>query len=252
MERADVIDGKIAFAGASPYEMMVLPNFETMTPEFLEYVISLVERGAKVIGSPPLKSPSLTDYPNCDNQVKELVKKLWTSQQAPDNINAITHGKGKIYWGGELSKLPANQLYPSYKSTVEILSGLKVKEDFISDNHTIRFGHRKTADKEIYFVANRTNDFQTTKCTFRAVGEPELWLATTGHTRKIENYSVENGLTTIILEFFPFESFFVTFSKGKEKRPLVNKGQSNFPVFKEIKSLTGEWNVSFNPKFGGL
>ena len=61
MERAIVEDGKIVFPGATSYEVMVLPSFETMTPELLERIISLVEDGATIIGSPPLKSPSETN-----------------------------------------------------------------------------------------------------------------------------------------------------------------------------------------------
>ncbi len=60
MERAEVKNGKIVFPGASSYEIMVLPNFETMTPELLEKITSMVEKGARIIGTPPVKSPSLT------------------------------------------------------------------------------------------------------------------------------------------------------------------------------------------------
>jgi hypothetical protein len=66
MERATVENGKIVFSGATSYELLVLPNFETMTPELLEKITSLVEKGAKIIGNAPVKSPSLVDYPNCD------------------------------------------------------------------------------------------------------------------------------------------------------------------------------------------
>jgi len=48
MERADVENGKIVFPGASSYELMVLPNFETMTPALLKKITSLVEKGAEV------------------------------------------------------------------------------------------------------------------------------------------------------------------------------------------------------------
>jgi len=86
-----------------------------------------------------------------------------------------------------------------------------ITEDFKSGNNTIRFGHRKSDDKEIYFVANRTDKFQLTECSFRAEGEPELWINKTGETRKITNYSVENGVTRIPMEYFAYESFFITF-----------------------------------------
>lgn len=247
MDWATVENGKIAFPGATSYEIMVLPNFETMTPELLRKITSLVEKGAKVIGVPPLKSPSLVNYPNCDNEVKNLAEKLWGALQTPTEFNEISFGAGSVFWGGNLV---SEELYPTYKSTVELLSKLNIAEDFKSASNTIRFGHRKTDDKDIYFIANRTNDFQKTACTFRAVGEPEIWIGTTGETRKLTNYRVENGMTTIPMEFFPYESFFVTFS-GKAHKSASNKDESNFPVFTEIKTIEGAWNVSFNPKFGG-
>jgi len=156
MERATVENGRITFPGASSYEIMVLPTFETMTPELLKTIIGLVEKGAKIIGKPPLKSPSLMDYPNCDKEVVELSKKLWCSLQTPNDKREIKYGKGSVYWGGELHKLTADELYPSYKSTLEILLELNIAADFTSANNTIRFGHRKTANKDIYFIANRT------------------------------------------------------------------------------------------------
>lgn len=250
MERAEVENGKIVFPGATSYEIMVLPNFETMTPELLKTIIALVEKGAKIIGTPPLKSPSLMGYPNCDKEVVELAKKLWGSLKTPEATSEMKYGKGTIFWGGELHNLPANELYPSYKNTVKILSELNIAEDFKSANNTIRFGHRKTDDKDIYFIANRTNDFQKTACTFRASGEPEIWMGTTGETRKITNYTTKNGLTTIPLEFFPYESYFVTFS-GSNVKPASNQEAGNFPVFTEVKTIEGAWDVSFNSKFGG-
>ncbi|NQU51406.1 MAG: glycosyl hydrolase [Bacteroidetes bacterium] len=251
LERADVENGKIVFPGASSYEIMVLPNFETMTSELLEKITSLIEKGAKIIGKPPLKSPSLTDFPNCDNQVKTLADKLWGSIETPGKLSERIIGEGSIYWGGNLSNMTSDILYPSYENTAELLSQLNISEDFSSKNNTIRFGHRKTADKDIYFVANRTASFQTTECVFRAEGEPELWIGTTGETRKIRDYSVENGMTTIPLQFFPHESFFITFSTTEEQKAIARTGKGNFLVFNKLKTIEGAWNVSFDSKLGG-
>jgi len=227
---------------------MMLPNFKTMTPELLEKITSLVEKGARIIGEPPVKSPSLSDYPNCDTRVKALAEKFWGSLQTPDQLSKKNYGEGTIYWGGNLAP---NELYPSYKSTVELLSKIHIPIDFKSGNNTIRFGHRKTEDKDIYFITNRTDSFQKTECTFRATGQPEIWIGTTGETRKITNYKVENGIITIPLEFFPYESFFVTFSGIHQKEESTKKGTGNFPSFTELKAISGAWNVSFDPKFGG-
>lgn len=252
LERADVKDGKVVFPGASSYEVMVLPNFKTMTPALLEKITSLVKSGAKIIGTPPLKSPSLVDYPNCDNQVLAMAEELWGTLESPQNLEQRKFGEGMIFWGGNLHNAETlGALYPDYESTVEILSLIGIHQDFNSKNNSIRYGHRKTTNKDIYFIANRTDTFQTTECNFRASGNPEIWITATGESRKIADYTVKNGITSIPMEFFPYESFFIVFVENKSSNSTTEKSEPNFLNLKEIKTLEGEWEVSFNPKMGG-
>ncbi len=248
MEGADVENGKIVFPGATSYEIMVLPYFKTMTPELLEKITSLVEKGAKVIGIPPLKSPSLTDYPDCDEKVKQMAEGLWGSLDEPQELTERKQGEGAVYWGGNLR---SGSLYPSYKSTVELLSRLNIPADFKSGNNTIRFGHRRTADKDIYFIANRTGEAQKTNCTFRASGTPEIWSGVDGSTRHLQQYKTKDGMTTIDLKFVPFESYFIVFNRNAANKSETGNGKANFPVFTTLKTIEGPWDVSFDPKFGG-
>jgi hypothetical protein len=252
MERAEVKNGKIVFPGASSYEIMVLPGFKTMTPELLEKIASMVEEGASIIGTPPVKSPSLTGYPDCDNQVKRMAEKLWGTLQTPDNISERTYGEGIIFWGGELSiEYSDTTLYPDYRNTGEILGRMNIQEDFVSESNTIRFGHRKTEKKEIFFVANRTGEFQKTACVFRATGEPELWEGVTGGSRKLQHYFARDGMTTIDLKFHPYESYFIIFQRKEASRPHAKDGYSNFPEYMQIKTLEGPWELAFDPVWGG-
>ena len=250
IEHAKVENGKIVFPEASSYEILVLPNFKSTTPELLQKIATLLEDGAKIMGSPPSKSPSLKDFPDCDNQVSKLAERLWGSLHEPKENIERRYGKGAIYWGGLWSNLPDSILYPTYASTGALLSSLDVPQDFKSEKNVIRFGHRRMEERDIYFVANRTNDFQKVTCTFRAIGQPELWMGTTGEIRKIGHYAVENGLTTIPMEFYPYESFIVAFS-GDYEKSAINLGDQNFPVFREVKTIEGAWDVSFNAKYGG-
>ena len=48
------------------YTVSPLPKVETMTPQLLRRIKELVEAGATVLGTRPLKSPSLVDFPECD------------------------------------------------------------------------------------------------------------------------------------------------------------------------------------------
>ena len=252
LERADVENGKIVFRGATSYEILVLPNFKTMTPELLKRIALLVEKGATIIASPPQKSPSLSNYPECDDEVKSLSEKLWGSLTAPHKISSVKYGKGMIYWGGELSgEYSDTTLYPAYESTVRLLSQLNIREDFSSENNSIRFGHRQTEERDIYFVANRTDEYQKTGCLFRATGEPELWKGVDGESVKLQQYITEDGITSVDLEFAPYESYFIIFQRKTASRTVVKMGKPNFPELKTIKTIEGSWDVAFDPEWGG-
>jgi hypothetical protein len=67
----------------------------------LRRIKELVADGATVVGSPPLKSPSLSDYPRCDAEVKTLARELWGGGEPPAEITERRFGKGRIIWGGE-------------------------------------------------------------------------------------------------------------------------------------------------------
>jgi hypothetical protein len=58
------------------YRLLVLPRSETMTPALLAKVAELAEAGVAIIGAPPIASPSLSGYPQCDEQVQEMAEVL--------------------------------------------------------------------------------------------------------------------------------------------------------------------------------
>ena len=248
MDRAEVKDGLITFPGGSSYRLMVLPQVETMTPALLAKIRDLVKAGATVVGTPPLKSPSLAGYPLCDAEVQALAKDLWGTQDAPLTAAKRSYGNGLIHWGGELSpKSPL--LYPSYDLTASLLAGMGVKEDFTTTG-PIRYGHRRTNDRDIYFVSNRTGAPIQADCRFRVgQGSPRLWDPVTGEQRPLLQFEHADGVTVVPMEFDAFQSFFVVFG-GKDEKPIA-KAEMNFPELKPIQELSGAWEVAFDPKWGG-
>ena len=64
----------------------------------------LVAAGAVVAGSRPAKSPSLSGYPACDAEVRQLTRELWGSGEPPAEITERAYGKGRLFWGGILQK----------------------------------------------------------------------------------------------------------------------------------------------------
>ncbi|RYX82089.1 hypothetical protein EON83_20975 [bacterium] len=92
--RASVKNGNIVLPDGTTYRVLVLPSVDTMTPELLSKISSLVKAGATIMGMPPVNSPSLSNYPNSDAQVKALATELWG--KAPYAASRKV-GKGKVF-----------------------------------------------------------------------------------------------------------------------------------------------------------
>jgi hypothetical protein len=148
---------------------------------------------------------------------------------------------------GEKQTLPP--LYPTYDLTASLLAGMKVKEDFTATG-PVRYGHRRTNDRDIYFLSNRTGDPIKADCRFRVgQGSPQLWDPVTGEQRPLPQFERADGLTSIPMAFDAFQSFFVVFGGKDEKAP--SKREKNFRELKLGQELPGAWDVAFDPKWGG-
>ena len=246
MARAEVKDGRIAFPEGSSYRLMVLPQVETMTPGLLTKIRDLVKAGATIVGAPPLKSPSLMNYPACDDEVQALAKDLWGSTDQQKTAIKRNYGKGVVHWGGEPTE--SAELYPSYDVTAALLQGMGVMEDFTATG-PVRYGHRRTGDRDIYFISNRTDAPIKAECRFRVGhGNPQLWDPVSGEQRPLLNFERRDGQTAVPIEFAAFQSFFVVFD---EKDILLAKSGENFPAAKRFQELSGAWEVEFDSKWGG-
>ena len=83
LHRMTVKDGRIVLPDGMSYKLLVLPASRTMTPELLAKIKQMVEQGANIVGPKPEKSPSLTNYPQCDEEVAKLAGELWGDTSTP-------------------------------------------------------------------------------------------------------------------------------------------------------------------------
>ena len=248
MEKASVVDGKISFPEATNYELLVLPNMEYMRPELLAFIEKLIINGAKVIGNPYTKSPSLMDYPEADEEVNKLSKKIWGATKAPNEFSSRKYGEGKIYFGGELTKKEEQTLYPSYGEITKVLKDLKIEPDFVGDEK-LRYIHRKEKGTDIYFLSNTLDEKISINANFRVAGKkPSLWHSDSGRIINLPNYKDNDKTTEIPLIFEPHESYFVIFSKEEF---IEEKPDENFYDLETLLTIDGKWEVNFDPKWGG-
>ena len=199
--QATVKDGRIVLPSGMSYAVLVLPKTDRMTPPLAARIRDLVKDGATVLGPKPVQSPSLQDYPKCDEQVHAIGDEMWGT----DAKGASEHdfGKGKVY---------------SEHSLAEVLTAASVKPDFevpTDSRARLVFIHRLAGDDDIYFVSNQQNGFVQTQCTFRVSGKvPQLWHPDSGVIERAPVYSEADGRTTVLLQFDPVGSVFVIFRKG--------------------------------------
>ncbi len=183
-----------------------------------------------------------------------------TSWSAAKKLGSGTMGP----WGLKGTRSAGSGLYPDYSETAEVLREMGITEDFISDG-PIRYGHRRTENEEIYFVANTANKRVETTCRFRVEnGRPELWDPMTAEMRPLATFTHEDKVTSIPMTFEAHQSFFVVFPKkvsgvGCPSFPKATAGRQvsgasdpykNSRVLEPVMDIGGPWAVSFDSEWG--
>jgi hypothetical protein len=259
IKNATVKDNRIVFPGGASYRILVLPKVETMTPELVEKIGSLVRDGAAVYGNPPKKSPSLTNYPECDRKVKELAESIWAVSERPIELTERHLGRGSIWWDGELTMFkPVNKdltdpsfLYPDYNETVNIIQKKGVLPDF-STAGSIRYIHKALVDRDIYFISNRTGLLVNDTCLFRDGSKnAELWDAVTAEITSLPCFTAKNGSIAVHVRLEPYQSYFVVFYHSNRTQNQTFGVPEAFRDKETIKILDERWNVAFDTAWGG-
>lgn len=244
LKDAKVLDHRIVFPSGASYRVLVLPDVETMTPELLSKISSLVKAGAAVVGNPPLKSPSLVNYPKCDEQVRNMAAELWSDKQ-------ITPARASLATVKTQSGHLVTELYPSYDSTATFLRKHGIYQDFTASG-SIRYNHRSLPDREIYFISNRTDRPVEDICLFRdGTLNAELWDAVTGDIRPLNNLNKAESGISIKMKLDASQSFFVVFNKSERQESKEFNALKNFPDKQSFMNLEGDWTVAFDTTWGG-
>lgn len=222
--RVSVKDGRIRLPDGMSYRVLVLPGSDSMTPQLLRKVKELVENGATVLGSKPSFSPSLSNYPKCDDEVRQLSEGLWKTFGVPASTGSMPKplaggtptGKGRIVSGVTPEKL---------------LAADGVPPDFTS-GQPLRFIHRRTDDTDLYFVANSQPYEFTTTCAFRVSGKvPELWWPDSGRSERAAVWETKEDVTRVNVAFEPRGSVFVVFRERTAKSdPIVHVKRDGKPM----------------------
>ena len=211
LNRLTVKEGRLVLPTGMSFAFLSLSNVRYMTPPVLRKIRDLVADGATVIGQKPLGSPSLQDYPKCDQEIQALAEEVWGNCDGT-TVKEHAYGKGFVVWT---------------KSSKEVLDKRKIGPNFdysaAGAKADIRFIHRKTAEGDIFFVSNQEDRYVQLDGSFRIAGKvPQLWHADSGKVENAALYREADGRTVVPLSLEPRGSVFVIFRNGTGANHFVS------------------------------
>lgn len=240
LSRAEVKDSRVTLTDGMTYRYLVIPEgvATEMTILVLEKITSLVEGGATLVGLPPERTPGLKDAARNDQELQKLANTLWGVERTASGTR--TFGKGRVIWGRELKDVIKADGLPA---ALEIRgTGQDSKVDWIQ---------RRLGDSDIFFVANESEQPAEFEAAFRAEHKtPELWDPVTGDIRELPDFRTDAQRTVVQMRLEACQSYFIVFRKdhsASEKR----SDEKNFPGYEELTTLSGPWDVNFDPGWGG-
>jgi len=200
-------DGRLLLADGMSYRVLVLPPSDRMSPELAEKIGSLAQAGVPIIGTHPSRSISLSGYPDCDTQVRDIVANTWQSVHRETTLQQILT---KI-------ELPPNVKFPG----VDMTPVFHQRTAYHSP--PFAWTHRREGETDLYFLSNQQPHTATVEVSFRITGRiPELWNPATGEMMDAPIWRQENNRTLVPIRFDPAGSWFVIFRRAADGDPIAN------------------------------
>ena len=232
LNRLSVEDGTFVLPDGMKYRILALPEEASIRPEALARLAELVEQGGTILGSRFSKSPSLQNYPACDEKIQKLSAGLWGEHEE----GLLTRRVGKGYVLDRMGLQDA-------------LDFLEVEKDVqLGAGEPVLWTHRTLPGMEIYFLSNQSKGKIRFFPSFRISGlKPQLWNAVTGEIRVLPVYEDNGERTEVPMEMTGYGSLFVVFTNQQNEKTR-SALKENFPEFQTLKTLDKDWIVDFSNK----
>jgi hypothetical protein len=225
-------DGRYTLPHGASFRLLVLPEHRKIRPETLRKIRDLVRQGAPLLGEPPSASPSLQNYPQCDEEIRALAAELWPASSAGTPSESAC-GKGRVFRG---------------HSAEQALAALGAQPQLAWPGEApLVWTQRADGDTRLFFVANQSDQPLEIAPSFDVAGKvPELFQADDASVAPAPAWTSADGRTTVPLRLEPFRSVFVVFRKPGA--PPAQPAATPDPAV--AADLAGPWRVTFAPGRG--
>lgn len=222
-----VKDGRLVTESGMSYRVLYVPAEVTrMSLPVLERLDALVRAGAVLVSKKPAGGFGLMSP---DDEVRRRADALWGPGDGSPNGRTV--GQGRVYSTSDLAA---------------VLAAEHMDADVRAPGLELMTQHRRTADADIYFVSNRSNEPVRSEVDFRVSDRaPEFWSAEDGVSHPL-SYRQVAGATRVSLALDGQGAGFVVF------RELVRRPSLSVPEPRVVasRSVEGPWDVAFEPGRG--
>jgi hypothetical protein len=226
---AKVQNGRIVLPSGACYKILIVPGDMKMNPnnrirkETIQKIISLVQEGGTILLSP-------------------VYIAAFKSNGIDISSNTMTRlGKGFIYLTPYL---------PNSFHNLGVEKDVEIGNDTIARN-TIAYTHRKTANEEIYFIANQKPSMLQIPISFAIQGmQPELWDPINGSISIPIKWSTNKGRTIIDLTLEANSSILVVFKKLQKIAP-ISMHPFNIQPLNHSFALDHDWTLQIDSSYIG-
>lgn len=206
--------------GQSKHKVIVLPNIERIPLASLRKIKEFADNGGIVIATrkAPSKVPGFKATVAEQNELKSIVANLFNG------------------------KNPRVKLVEKDAEAGSVLKTILQPDAEFSNGKDFGFVHRKTATEDIYFVANTSNVKKNIEIKFRTTAPSvEVWNAMDGTSAAANVKTQAKDSTLVVLNFEPYQSHVIVFSKTKTPQPFIKQTIANLSTI----DLSSDWKVSF-------
>lgn len=196
--------GRIVLPSRRQYALVHLPHTGALEPATVRRIEALLEQGATVVARRPERSPSLSGWPRCDEDVRELAAKLWGPSDGEFPSEGRTVGAGRLF-----ADLASAQRALALVPPARIEAG---------SSGTLLLQLRQEGSTRIVFVCNpeATAARGTLSCAVEGL-QPELWNPETGAIGLAPYWQTRDGRTEVALSIGAEKSVFVIFRQKLPK-----------------------------------
>jgi hypothetical protein len=206
------VEGGRLRLGDGDFGALVLPNLTGIDSESLERIESFVQSGGVLIATRrlPERAWGLRDREQRSAKVREGIAWLFGSA-TPHDYRETRVGRGRTIFCPDEEGSFLNALHTTQADIA-----------FDRPSEHVSFVHRRTADRDFYFLANTSELHQRLDAVFR-IGHksPELWNLRSGDVQPIVVFEHTAGGTRVPFTLDPLESKVIAFSStGRQPEVL--------------------------------